>query len=95
MDQHKITLRDNPEKKQFEFDTEGELSRIEYIIAKGDTIYLTHTEVPEKLGGKGYGKMIVALALQEVEARKLKLVSLCPYVAGYIRKNPECERLLK
>ena len=90
-----ITLRDNPEKKQFEFDLEGELGRIEYIIAKGDTIYLTHTEVPESLGGKGYGRVIVDLALKEVDARKLKLVSLCPYVAGYIRKNPEWERLLK
>ncbi len=90
-----IILRDNPEKKQFEFDLEGELGRIEYIIAKDNTIYLTHTEVPESLGGKGYGRVIVDLALKEVEKRNMKLVSLCSYVAGYIRKNPEWQRLLK
>ena len=93
MELSQITLRDNPEKSRFEFDLEEKMGLIEYI-KREDRIFLTHTEVPEGLEGKGYGKAIVLLALQEVEKMGLTLVPLCSYVAAYIRKNPEWSRLL-
>jgi predicted GNAT family acetyltransferase len=66
---------------------------IDYILAKGN-IYLTHTEVPEELEGKGYAKSLVAEVLHEIDKRDLVLVPLCPFVALYIKRNPEWRRLV-
>ena len=86
-------LTDNKSQEQFEMVTDGILSRIEYKIM-GNKIFLTHTEVPHELEGKGVGSKIVKAALAEVESRGLKLIPLCPFVASYIKRHPEWERIL-
>lgn len=84
---------DNTDKKQFELDINGYTARIEYIIM-AKKIFLTHTEVPAELKGKGIGSIIVILALEEIEKRGLKLIPLCPFTAKYITKHPEWKRIL-
>ena len=79
---------------QYEVSIDGKLSRIEYIIAK-EEIYLTHTEVAKGQEGKGIGKEMIAKALADIKSKKLKLIPLCPFVASYIRSNPEWKTLLK
>ena len=86
-------LTDNPDRKQFELAVEGHTARIEYMIM-ADKIFLTHTEVPAELEGKGIGSIIVKLALEEVERRGLKLIPLCPFVGKYITRHPEWKRIL-
>ncbi|MEO8512115.1 MAG: GNAT family N-acetyltransferase [Ignavibacteria bacterium] len=86
-------LKDNKERKQFELVTDGFTSRVEYMIA-GNKIFLTHTEVPLELEGKGIGSEIIKLALVEIEARGLKLIPLCPFAASYIKRHPEWKRIL-
>ncbi len=86
-------LADNIEKKQFEFEVEGHTAKIEYIL-KDKKILLTHTEVPKELEGKGIGGKIVKLALENIESRGLRLIPLCPFVAAYIKRHPEWNRLL-
>jgi len=66
---------------------------IEYKIM-GGKIFLTHTEVPKELEGKGIGSAIVKLALENIKARELKLVPLCPFVAAYIKRHMEWSRIL-
>jgi predicted GNAT family acetyltransferase len=84
---------DNIVKKQFEIQVDGYIAKIEYIKSQ-DKIFLTHTEVPRKLSGKGIGSNLVKLVLEEVEKRNLTLVPLCPFVAQYIKKNPEWKKLV-
>ena len=60
-----LRILDNPEKKRFEAPIEGKIAFIEYIRAK-DAIYLTHTEVPESLGGSGIGSALVKEVLQQI-----------------------------
>ena len=86
-------LTDNKSQDQFEMVTDGFLSKIEYKIM-GNKIFLTHTEVPHELEGRGVGSRIVKAALEEVESRGLKLIPLCPFVASYIKRHPEWEKLL-
>ncbi|MAO08257.1 MAG: GNAT family N-acetyltransferase [Alteromonas sp.] len=88
-----LRILDNPEKKRFEAPIEGKIAFIEYIRAK-DAIYLTHTEVPESLGGSGIGSALVKEVLQQIEGEGLLLAPLCPFVAGYLKKHPEWQRLL-
>ena len=87
-------LIDNEEKKQYEFHLGGLVPRIEYIKAKDDKIYLTHTEVPRQLEGKGVGTALVRRVLEEIKEKDLTLVPLCPFVAMYIKRHPEWKSLV-
>jgi len=86
-------LIDNEEAKQYEFHIEGVITKIEYIKAQNN-IYLTHTEVPTKLEGKGIGSSLVKMALEDIKKKKLTLVPLCPFVALYIKRHPEWKELV-
>ncbi|MDR0938956.1 MAG: N-acetyltransferase [Mediterranea sp.] len=88
------TLVDNKEKKRYEFDVDGQLAIIEYILQGNEVIIFTHTEVPVKLGGRGIGTRLVAKVLEDAERRQLKVVPLCPFVAAYMLKHPEWKRVL-
>ena len=86
-------LIDNEEKKRYEFRLAEHTAFIEYIKTK-DKIYLTHTEVPRELEGKGIGTALVKQALEDVKQKDLTLVPLCPFVALYIKRHPEWKALV-
>ena len=92
MENHKLI--DNAALHQDEFRIGDLIPRIEYIKTKNGEIYLTHTEVPSALEGKGVGSSLVRLALEDIERQQLRLVPLCPFVAGYVQKHPEWKRLV-
>ncbi len=87
-------LIDNVALHQYEFRIGDLIPRIEDIKTKNGEIYLTHTEVPSALEGKGVGSSLVRLALEDIERQQLRLVPLCPFVAGYVQKHPEWKRLV-
>ncbi len=84
----------NEEAKRFELNIDGHVARIEYILNNHGTMFLTHTEVPTQLEGKGVGKKIVEDALQYLQDNNLKLAPLCPFVAAYLKRHPEHASLL-
>lgn len=84
----------NEDKKRFELQVEGHTAFIEYILTKENVMYLTHTEVPKALGGKGIGTQIVELTLNYLKAHNYKLAPMCPFVAKYLVKNPDWQTLL-
>jgi predicted GNAT family acetyltransferase len=52
-------------------------------------VVMLHTEVDERLEGRGLGSRLVADALADVRARGLTVTPLCPFVATYIRTHRE------
>lgn len=91
----KYVLIDNTDDGQYEYHIETLRPHIEYKINNDNVIFLTHTGIPTQLQGRGIGTQLVADALEDIEQRGMKLVPLCGFVAGYIKKNPEWNRLLK
>jgi predicted GNAT family acetyltransferase len=87
------TLHNDETKKEYYMEVDNLRPRIEYILAKG-TIYLTDTEVPKGLEGKGIGSQIVLATLEDIDKQDLTLVPLCPFVASYIKQHPEWRRLV-
>ncbi len=83
-----INNADRP-KKRFELQVENEIIFIEYILTKDNSIYLTHTEVPTSMEGKGLGSTIVKKALNYIREKGYKMIPLCPFVAAYLKKHPE------
>lgn len=88
------TLFHNEEENQFEFHIETFIPKIEYIRNNVSVYYLTHTEVPVELEGKGVGKQLVEKVLTEIENMGSKMVPICPFVAAYIRRHPEWKRII-
>ena len=88
-----IEVSENKEKKRFEVSLEGKLALIDYIRAE-DKMYLTHTEVPSEMEGKGIASSMVKQVFQQIRDENLKLVPLCPFVASYLKRHPEWKDIL-
>lgn len=87
-------LFDNTAERQYEFHINGEIPKIEYLKTDNNEIYLTHTEVPVLLEGQGIGSALVEECLKDIDKKGLRLVPLCPFVAGYIQKNPHWRKII-
>ena len=84
----------NEDKKRFELEVDGHIAFIETILNNENIMFLTHTEVPPVLGGKGVGTKIVEKALHYIKDHDYTLAPLCPFVAKYLRSHPEWKTLL-
>lgn len=79
---------------RYELTIDGHLAATHYAISNG-VITFVHTEVPPELGGKGIGSRLIKGALDQVRADGLKVIAECPFVKGFIGKNPAYADLLK
>lgn len=84
-----LAVRDNAEESRYEVLVDGKvLGEILYRTRPGRVVLL-HTEVLPSAEGSGLGSRLVAGALEDIRARELRVVPLCPFVAAYIRRHPE------
>ena len=84
----KSTFKVNQEGSQFELQVKGGMAFLEFY-REGEKIYLTHTETPEALRGKGVAAELVKQTLQCAKDNGLTVVPSCSYVAHYINEHPE------
>lgn len=84
---------DTPDGGRYEWPIDGDTALLEYA-RRGDVAHLDHTYVPPRHEGKGYGARLVGAALADLEARGLQIVPGCSFVAAYIRRHPEWERIV-
>ena len=93
MDEH-LAFNDNAAEQRFELRRGGTLAGFAQYRAEGGALRLTHTEVLPQFEGQGVGSQLARAALDEVRRRGLKAVPQCPFIAGYIRKNPQYQDLV-
>jgi predicted GNAT family acetyltransferase len=55
----------------------------------GERLVLTHTRVPEELGGRGLGGVLVRAAVDRAEAEGLTVVPECTFAKGWLEKHPD------
>jgi len=84
----------NETKRRFELEVDGHIAFIDYILNNENMMFLTHTEVPPALGGKGVGTKIVEQALEYIKEKSYSLAPLCPFVAKYLRIHPEWQSIM-
>lgn len=84
----------NEEKKRFELEVEGKTAFIEFIVSNENIMFLTHTEVPVALEGKGVGSDIVSKTLEYIREKGFTLAPLCPFVAAYVKRHPDWKSIL-
>lgn len=78
---------DNPAERRYELlDGDELVGKIDYRMRTSALAFI-HTEVEPKR--QGLGGELVKGALDDVRARGLKVVPVCPFVHAYIRRHPE------
>jgi len=87
-----LSVSDNPAELRYELRDDDKLvGEIRYRKVPGG-LALVHTEVDPKR--EGLGSALVGGALDDMRARGLGVVPVCPFVRVYIRRHPEYEDLL-
>lgn len=76
-----------------EIDNE-KLAEMTYSKAGDKLIIIDHTEVSEKLKGKGAGKQLVQAAVDYAREHKIKILPLCPFAKSVFDKMPEYQDVL-
>jgi predicted GNAT family acetyltransferase len=89
-----VAVRDNSAARRYELVVEGDVVGELLYRAFPDRIVLVHTEVLSSVEGRGFGARLVAGALDDIRARGLRVVPMCPFVRSYIRRHPEYDDLV-
>lgn len=79
---------------RFSIEKNGHMAVLEYEIHGGRIIF-THTGVPSALEGQGIGSLLARAGLDHARAEGLRVVPLCSFIAGYIRKHLEYQDLVE
>jgi predicted GNAT family acetyltransferase/glutaredoxin len=85
---------DVPERSRYELRLGGRLIGLAAYRRRDGRIAFTHTEVDESCEGRGFGSRLAAAALEDARRDDLEVVPLCPFIAYYIERHPEYERLV-
>ena len=71
------------------------LAEMTYSKAGDLFIIIDHTEVSDKLRGKGAGKQLVAKAVAYARAKGIKILPLCPFARAVFDKTPEYQDVMQ
>jgi len=82
-----------PAAQEFSVEVDGFMGVLNYDL-RGTTMTITHTLVPEAIGGRGVAAELTRVALETARAQGWKVVPMCSYAAAFIRRHPEYGDLL-
>ena len=90
-----IGLELNGTKGQFYVSVDGKQEgKMTFVFAGNDKIIIDHTEVSPGNNGKGYGKKMVAKAVEYAREKNIKIIPLCPFAKKVFDKTPEFRDVL-
>jgi predicted GNAT family acetyltransferase len=67
---------------------DGHTAELRYRV-EGRYLVLIHTEVPESLGGRGIGGVLVEAAVDRASRDDLVIVPLCPFARRWLERHPD------
>lgn len=88
-----LTVSHNQAGQCFEAVVDGHRCVVDYLLRDG-VMTVTHTGVPDAVGGRGIAAELTKFALDAVSRAGWKLIPACTYTAAYVRRHPEYSHLL-
>mgnify|MGYP001405696204 CR=1 FL=1 len=79
-------IEHSPSEKRFTYTEDNQLCVLDYELI-GGVMIITHTGVPESLGGRGIAADLAKTALETAREQGWKVRPLCSYVDAYIRRH--------
>jgi predicted GNAT family acetyltransferase len=84
-----ITVTNNVAASRYEVSLGAGLAGFAAYRTTDDSVVFTHTEIDPAFEGQGLAGALASAALDDVRARGLYAVPICPYIKTYIRRHPE------
>jgi predicted GNAT family acetyltransferase len=84
-----LELSDEPAAERFVARIDGAVVGAAYYTRRADSIVFTHTEVADAYEGHGVGSALARYALDAARSEAKRVVPLCPFIAGYLRRHDE------
>ena len=90
----RIDVADAPERDRYELSIDGEVVGFTVYRARPGLIAFIHTEIDERLHGRGLADRLIRFALEDARTRGLAVLPFCPFVKAFIERHREFEALV-
>lgn len=84
---HAEWVTDNQGESRFQLRVGDQVAELVYR-RRADRLVLIHTGVPEALGGRGIGGLLVQAAVDRAASEGLTIVPLCPFARTWLERHP-------
>ncbi|MDH3733284.1 MAG: N-acetyltransferase [Gemmatimonadota bacterium] len=88
MTENEPDIHDNTEAGRWEIAAEGAIAWLSYAMGPS-VLVLVHTEVPERLGGRGLAGRLARHAMEIARVGGLKVEPQCPFMIGWLDRHGE------
>ena len=90
-----VKVSDNEARHRYEISVDGRVAGYaEYQDVAGARM-MPHTEIEEGHEGQGLGGTLVRFALDDIRARGVHVLPMCPFVASFMRGHREYTDLVQ
>ena len=89
MEQGDLRVIDNRPLRRYELHLGESVAGFIAYRTRPGAVVLLHTDVDPAFEGRGFGSRLVAGAFEDLRARGLAVVPICPFVGSYLRRHPE------
>jgi predicted GNAT family acetyltransferase len=79
---------DRADESRVTITVDGHTAELRYQVERGYLV-LIHTEVPQSLGGRGIGGVLVEAAVDRAVRDDLVIVPLCPFARRWLERHPD------
>lgn len=86
-------IEHNEARQRFEWTEDGIPSVLDYEL-RDDVMTITHTGVPQAIGGRGIAADLTRHALDTARSRGWKVRPVCSYAAVYVKRHPAYQDLV-
>ena len=83
-----MQVQHEPEAERFITHVDGHEAEVSYQLQDG-VLALTHTGVPDAIGGRGVAGDLVRAAFEHARANGLRVRPLCSYAEAWSRRHPD------
>ena len=77
-----------PARERFATRVDGHEAELDYR-RRDDLLIITHTGVPQAIGGRGIASALVKAAMDYARAEGLRVRPACSYAEAWLRRHPE------
>jgi predicted GNAT family acetyltransferase len=89
-----IEIADNPDGRFYELRYGDQAAGMLVYETAGSRRVLTHTTIREEYRGRGWSKLLIRFALDDLAAKGATITNYCPVVDRFIEENPGYEQLI-
>lgn len=89
-----LTIRHEKEHNRFTMSINDEIAKVIYQL-RDEKMYLTYSEVPYALRGKGYGKELVERTFEQLTKEGYTAVAVCSYIKAVAKRSEKWNRIIE